>query len=104
MSDDTTNVPPTESFEDMMDLVVKLGNHQLVAEVKYALEHDGITPTPDFCKAAFVGLAYMIELADRAHDAGSLSQLEMVAVESVISVGLQVWATLHEQLVTGNIE
>lgn len=104
MSDQTSEMSSNPSFDEMMDLIVKLGNHQLVAEVKYALEHDGITPTPEFCKAAFIGLAHMIELADRAHDSGSLSQLEIVAIESVISIGLKIWATLHHQLVTGNLE
>ena len=89
--------------EEMMQSVAKLGNDMLVAQARAALEIDGHDPTPEFCKAAFVGVAHLEEIARRAHDAGTLTGNEMVACQSVASLCMQIWATLHD-LLTGDIQ
>lgn len=102
---DTVN-PETEkepTVEELMSTVARLGNDQLVAQLRYSLEYDGIEPTPDYCKAAFVGCAYTMDIAERAHDANTLSATEMIACQSVASLAMQVWATLHD-ILTGDIE
>lgn len=92
------------NFDELMAMVNRLGNHQLVAQTRYSLEADGITPTTDFCKNCFVACAHMCELAERARDSGSFNTIEMVAAQEVASLGMQIWATLHDQIATGIIE
>ena len=87
----------------LMDAVTKLGNDMLVAQLRAALEVDGTTPTPEFCKAAFVGVSHLYELAMRACESGTLTQNEMIACQSVASLCMQIWATLHDILM-GKIE
>lgn len=90
--------------EELMATVNRLGNHELVAQTRFALEADGIAVDPAYCMAAFVGVAYTMELAERAHDSGALSIGEMVASQQICSLSMQIWATLHYQLTTGNLE
>ena len=87
----------------LMDAVTKLGNDMLVAQARAALEIDGHDPTPDFCKAAFVGVSHLCEIAMRACESGTLTQNEMIACQSVASLCMQIWATLHDILL-GKIE
>lgn len=89
--------------DELMESVSKLGNDMLVAQARAALEIDGHDPTPEFCKAAFLGIAHLHEIATRAHDAGTLSANEMIACQSVASLCMQIWATLHDILM-GKIE
>ena len=95
--------PETTNIDELMATVNRLGNDALVAQVRAALEIDGINPDGDFCKAAFIGCAYVLDLAERSTEAGALSVTEMVACQSVASLAMQVWATLHD-FVTGQIE
>jgi hypothetical protein len=90
-------------IEEMMSTVAKLGNDVLVAQVRAALEIDGHDPTPEFCKAAFVGIAHLEDIARRAHDAGTLTANEMIACQTVASLCMQIWGTLHD-ILTGAIE
>jgi hypothetical protein len=90
------------TVEELMATVTRLGNDQLVAQLRYSLEYDGIEPTADYCKAAFVGIAYTMDIAERAYDANTLSATEMIACQSVASLSMQVWATLHD-ILTGDI-
>jgi len=103
MSEDSKEETALASFEELMGLITKLGNHELVAQTRYSLEYDGIKPTPEFCTAAFIGAALVAEMAERAHEAETISTVEMVATQEVSSLVMQIWATLHEQLVTGII-
>ncbi len=48
--------------DEMMESVAKLGNDMLVAQARAALEIDGHDPTPEFCKAAFLGIAHLHDL------------------------------------------
>ena len=89
--------------EELMESVIRLGNDMLVAQARAALEIDGHDPTPEFCKAAFIGSAHVEELARRAHDAGTLSAQESIATQSVAALSMQIWATLHD-ILTGKIE
>lgn len=89
--------------EELMSSVAKLGNDMLVAQARAALEIDGHEPTPDFCKAAFIGVAHLEEIARRAHDSGTLTANEMIACQSVASLCMQIWATLHD-ILTGDIQ
>ena len=89
--------------DELMESVSKLGNDMLVAQARAALEIDGHDPTPEFCKAAFLGIAHLHEIATRAHDAGTLTPNEMIACQSVASLCMQIWATLHDILL-GKIE
>ena len=89
--------------EELMASVAKLGNDMLVAQARAALEIDGHEPTPDFCKAAFIGVAHLEEIARRSHDVGTLTTNEMLACQSVASLCMQIWATLHD-ILTGDIE
>lgn len=102
---DTVNpqIEKEPTVEELMATVARLGNDQLVAQLRYSLEYDGITPTPDYCKAAFIGIAYTMDIAERAHDANTLSATEMIACQSVASLAMQVWATLHD-ILTGDIQ
>ena len=89
--------------EELMSSVAKLGNDMLVAQARAALEIDGHDPTPEFCKAAFVGVAHLEEIARRAHDVGTLTTNEMLACQSVASLCMQIWATLSD-ILEGKIE
>lgn len=92
------------NFDELMAMVNRLGNHELVAQTRYSLEVDGIIPTTDFCKHAFIACAHMCELAERSFEAGSFNNTEMVAVQEVAALGMRIWATLHDQIATGIIE
>lgn len=89
--------------EELMASVAKLGNDMLVAQARAALEIDGHDPTPEFCKAAFIAAAHIEELARRAHDVGTLTATEMIATQSVASLSMRIWATLHD-ILTGDIQ
>lgn len=89
--------------EEMMQSVAKLGNDMLVAQARAALEIDGHDPTPEFCKAAFIGVAHLEEIAQRAHDAGTLTATETLACTTVSALCMQIWATLHD-ILTGDIQ
>ncbi len=89
--------------EELMASIAKLGNDMLVAQARAALEIDGHDPTPDFCKAAFIGVAHLEEIARRSHDVGTLTTTEMLACQSVASLCMQIWATLHD-ILTGDIK
>ena len=84
------------TVDDVMKTVTRLGNDALVAQARFALESAGIFLTPDMCKAAFCAAAHIVELAERSYDVGSLTAGEMVATQSVGSLSMQIWATLHD--------
>lgn len=85
-------------FDDLLNLTNKLGNDLIVAQTRYALESDGHFLTPNFAFAAFVGAASVIDLAEKGHNAGTLTATEMVATQAVASLAMSVYATLHDQL------
>lgn len=89
-------------FDDLLATVVRLGNDQLVAQARYTLEAAGIEVTPELTKAAFVGAAHVLDLAERSKDVDTLTTAEMVACQAVASLSMQIWATLHD-IVTGKI-
>ena len=84
------------TVDDVMKTVTRLGNDALVAQARFAFESAGIFLTPDMCKAAFCAAAHIVELAERSYDVGSLTAGEMVATQSVGSLSMQIWATLHD--------
>ena len=90
-------------IEEMMSTVAKLGNDMLVAQVRAALEIDGEDPTPEFCKAAFIGVAHLEDIARRAHEAGTFTTQEMLACQTAASLCMQIWGTLHD-ILTGDIQ
>lgn len=90
------------SIDDLIGTVTRLGNDQLVAQARYALEKAGMFVAPDTCKAAFVGAAHIFDLAERSQAVGTLTSAEMVACQAVASLSMQIWATLHD-IVDGKI-
>lgn len=67
------------AVDDLMSTVTRLGNDELVAQAVYAMEAAGLTPTPELCKAAFLGAAHVIELAEKLHDVDTYTTVEMLA-------------------------
>lgn len=85
-------------IDGLMDQVVRLGNDQLVAQARYSLEANGVFVTPKECVIAFMAAAHILDLAERSFDANVLSAGEMVACQSVASLAMQIWVTLHDML------
>ena len=90
------------AVDDLMSTVTRLGNDALVAQAVFALQTAGLELTPDICKAAFVGAAHVMQLAEKAHGVGTFTTLEMLAAQSVASLSMQIWATEHD-ILTGDI-
>jgi hypothetical protein len=85
-------------FDDLLTVTEKLGNDLIVAQTRYALEADGHFLTPAFVFSAFIGAASVIDLAEKGHNAGTLTASEMVATQAVASLAMSVYATLYDQL------
>lgn len=92
----------TTGINDLMATVTRLGNDQLVAQARFSLETTGMFVSPDTCKAAFIGAAHVLDLAERSANAGTLTPGEMVACQAVASLSMQIWVTLHD-ILTGDI-
>lgn len=88
--------------DDLMGTVTRLGNDQLVAQARFALESQGVFLTPKECRIAFLAAAHTLELAERSYEVGTLTGGEMVACQAVASLSMQIWATLHD-IVDGKI-
>jgi hypothetical protein len=91
------------AVDDLMSTVIRLGNDELVAKAVFAMEAAGLTPTPELCKAAFLGAAHVVELAEQLHDIKTFTTVEMLAASSTASLSMQIWATEHD-ILTGDIE
>lgn len=91
------------SIDDLMGTVTRLGNDQLVAQARYALEKADVFVVPSTCIAAFVGAAHILDLAERSRDVGTLTSAEMVACQAVASLSMQIWATLYD-ILTGDVK
>lgn len=91
------------AVDDLMSTVTRLGNDALVAQAVFALQSAGLELTPDMCKAAFIGAAHVMQLAEKAHNVGTFTTVEMLAAQSVASLSMQIWATEHD-ILTGDIE
>lgn len=85
-------------IDALMETVTRLGNDQLVAQARFSLETSGMFMSPDTCKAAFIGAAHILDLAERSQAVGTLTAGEMVACQAVASLSMQIWATLHDIL------
>ena len=90
------------AVDDLMATVTRLGKDQLVAQAAFAMEAAGLTPTPELCKAAFIGAAHCMRLAEKAYDVETFTTVEMLAAQSVASLSMQIWATQHD-ILTGDI-
>lgn len=90
------------AVDDLMSTVTRLGNDALVAQAVHALKSAGLELTPDMCKAAFIGAAHCMGLAEKAHDVETFTTVEMLAAQSVASLSMQIWATEHD-ILTGDI-
>ena len=91
------------TVDDLMSTVTRLGNDALVAQAVFALQAAGLEPTPELCRAAFVGAAHVMQLAEKAHDVETFNTVEMLAAQSVASLSMQIWATEHD-ILTGDIQ
>lgn len=91
------------AVDDLMSTVTRLGNDELVAQAVYAMEAAGLTPTPELCKAAFLGAAHVIELAEKLHDVDTYTTVEMLAATGAAALSMRIWATEHD-ILTGDIE
>ena len=91
------------SVDNLLSTVTRLGNDQLVAQAAFALQAAGLKPTSELCKAAFIGAAHVLQLAEKAHDVGTFTTVEMLAAASTASLSMQIWATEHN-ILTGDIE
>jgi hypothetical protein len=91
------------TVDDLMATVTRLGNDTLVAQAAFALENAGLPLTADICKAAFIGAAHVAQLAEKAHNVGTFTTVEMLAAASTASLSMQIWATEHD-ILTGNIQ
>ena len=85
-----------------MGTVTRLGNDALVAQAAAAMEAADMSLTPELCRAAFVGAAHVMQLAEKAHAVGTFTTVEMLAAQSVASLSMQIWATEHD-ILTGDI-
>ena len=90
------------TVNDLMSTVTRLGNDELVAKAAFTMESAGMTPTPELCRAAFLGASHVVQLADRLHEIGTFTTVEMLAAQSVASLSMQIWATEHD-ILTGDI-
>lgn len=90
------------AVDELMSTVTRLGNDALVAQAAHALEAAGITPTPEYCVAAFIGAAHVMEIAEKAHTVGTYTTVEMLAAQSAAALSMQIWATEHD-ILTGDI-
>ncbi len=95
--------PTTDSIDQLLATVTRLGNDALVAQARHTLEAHGMFVSPDTCVAAFIGAAHILHLAERSHEVGTLSANEMVACQAVASLSMQIWATLFD-ILEGRIE
>ena len=91
------------AVDDLMSTVTRLGNDALVAQAVFALKTAGLEPTPELCKAAFIGAAHVLQLAEKAHDVGTFTTVEMLAATGAAALSMRIWATEHD-ILTGDIE